>query len=370
MDQGLTVFHKDESAQLRQKEAAVSKKPRRGPLDINEQFALIKICEKRAKFKEITYINTSKFWVEIEVLLEKEIGRRYSHQSCRRRIGELIAQRDAYRDAIKNGIQPPFPPLDSEIRRMLDTWEEMDEFKAQLEREKALGRMVGRDPEVPQRNKLQRVADWVNSLPDPEPPSLITPPSTDSCQSPIKQDDVPALWARYRKIHDYQALARSNNLRAANNDITSSRQLMSNVNEQLRSILHDPRAMQTLTGLKRAREDDETTPDRAAPRPRTQLTDSESMIKPVLKQSPGTSHVLPRIENHNPAPQNPMETVFGKFWESMLPYFKERASKDGLCITRSESIMHDMFKEVGAAMTRAFMKLEQTSRPPAHNSLT
>ncbi|KAL4929240.1 uncharacterized protein BDV17DRAFT_77841 [Aspergillus undulatus] len=367
MDQGLTIFHKDESAQLRQKEAAVSKKPKRGPLDINEQFALIKVCEKRAKYKEISDINTSKFWIGIEIALEREIGRRYSHQSCRRRISDLIAQRATEREAAKNGTRLFGLPLDSAICRMLDTWQQMDEFKAQLEREKALSQMVGHDPEVPQRNKLQRVADWVNSLPDPEPPSLITPPSTDSCQSPIKQDESAALWARHRKIEDYRAIARTNHFRAMNNDLVSNRQLLSNINEQLRSTLHDPRAMQALAGVKRPREEDETTPDRAAPRPRTQLTDSESMIKPVLKQSPGTSHVVPRSESH-PAQQNPIEIVFGKFWDSMLPYFKERAAKDGLCITKSESIMHDMFKEVGAAMARAFMKLEQTSRPPAHNS--
>ncbi len=369
MDQGITVFHKDETLQQKQKEAAVSKKPRRGPLDINEQFALIKVCEKRAKYKEISEISSSKFWIGIEVALEREIGRRYSHYSCRRRINEFITQRAVNRDAIKNGSKPPFTLIDPKIISMLDTWKEMDEFKEQLEKEKALSQLVGpQRAEVPQNNKLQRVADWVKSLPDPEPQPLVTPPSTNSSQTPVKQDEASSLWARYRKIEDYRAIARSNHLRALNNDIVSSRQLLSNIKEQLNSTLHDQRTPpQTLTGVKRPREDDDATPDRAAPRPRTQLTDPESMTKPVLKQSPGNSHVLPHSDR-NPV-QNQIETVFGKFWDNMLPYFKERAMRDDLCITKSETIMHDLFKEVGAAMTRAFIKLEQTTRPPPHNPL-
>ncbi|KAL4741040.1 hypothetical protein BDV11DRAFT_184073 [Aspergillus similis] len=366
MDQGISVFHKDESNLLKQTEAAVSRKPKRGPLNIFEQAALIKVCEKRARYNEVSNITSSQFWLGIEVALEREIGRRYSHYSCRKRINDYIANRALYLDDIKNGIKPdPMLLPDPEIRKLLDRWEEMDKYKDQLEREKALGQLVGREPEVPTKNKLQRVADWVRSLPDPEPHSrpLVTPPSTNSSQSPVKQDESTALWARYRKIEDYRAIARSNQLRALNNDLTSSRQLLSNIKEQLHSTLYDPPANQATTGLKRSREDD-VSPDRAAPRPRTELTDLESMIKPALKQSPGNSNVLTRSEI--PPAQNPIETVFSKFWESMLPYFKERALKDGICLIKSESIMHDLFKEVGVAMTRAFMKLEQqTSRSPS-----
>ncbi|KAL4745293.1 hypothetical protein BDW72DRAFT_59903 [Aspergillus terricola var. indicus] len=366
MDQGITVFHKDESNLQKQTEAAVNKKPKRGPLNTVEQAALIKVCEKRARYNEISNITSSQFWLGIEVALEREIGRRYSHYSCRKRINDYIANRALYQNDIKNGIKPdPVLLPDPEIRKLLDRWEEMDKYKEQLEKERALGHLVGREPEVPTKNKLQRVADWVRSLPDPEPHprSLVTPPSTNSSQSPVKQDESTALWARYRKIEDYRAIARSNQLRALNNDLSSSRQLLSNIKEQLHSTLYEPPANQATTGVKRSRED-EVSPDRAAPRPRTELTDFDSMIKPALKQSPGNSNVLPRSEI--PPAQNPIETVFGKFWESMLPYFKERALKDGICLIKSESIMHDLFKEVGAAMTRAFMKLEQqTSRSPS-----
>ncbi|KAL4821562.1 hypothetical protein BDW67DRAFT_151042 [Aspergillus spinulosporus] len=363
MDQGLTVFRKNESDLQRQMESAVNRKPKRGPLNTVEQAALIKVCEKRAGYNEISQISSTNFWVGIEVALEREIGRRYSHYSCRKRINDYIANRAIYQSSIKHGIKPdPVLLPDPEIRRLLDRWEEMDKYQEQLEKEKALGQLVGREPEVPTKNKLQRVADWVRSLPDPEPHPrpLVTPPSTNSSQSPVKQDEPTALWARYRKIEDYRAIARSNQLRALNNDLTCSRQLLSNIKEQLNSTLYDLPANQATTGLKRSRED-EVSPDRAAPRPRTELAELESMIKPTLKQSPGNSNVLTRSEIA-PA-QNPIETVFSKFWESMLPYFKERALKDGICLVKSESIMHDLFKEVGAAMTKAFMQLEQqTSR--------
>ncbi|KAL4884400.1 hypothetical protein BJY04DRAFT_7937 [Aspergillus karnatakaensis] len=364
METGITVFHKDETLK-KQKEAA-ARKPKRGPLDVNEQIALIKVCEKRAKFKEISDISSSKFWTGIEVALEREIGRRYSHYSCRRRIIDFLAQRSVYHEAIKNGEQPPFQLLDPEIRTMLDTWKEMDEFKEQLEKEKALSQLVGHDPEVPQSNKLKRVADWVRSLPDPEPHSVLTPPSTDTSHTPVNKEEALALWARYQD----RANARANHLRTLNHEMASSRQLLSNIQNQLNSTLQDPRAMQVLAGVKRPREEDESSADRLAQRPRTQLTDQESN-KPVLKQSPGNSHVLPRIEHQQPPPplRNTVETVFGKFWESMLPYFKERAMKDGLNITTSESIMHELFKEVGSALTRAFIKLEQNARPAPHNHL-
>ncbi|RDW70753.1 uncharacterized protein DSM5745_08264 [Aspergillus mulundensis] len=370
MDQGITVFHKNESLQMKQREAAINKKPKKGPLNVKEQLALISICQQQIRYNEISAVSCSKFWTGIEVALEKEIGRRYSHFSCRKRINEYIAHRALCQMNINNGVKtdPAYLP-DPEVRKLLDRWEEMDKFKEQLEKEKALGQLVGRDPEVPTKNKLQRVADWVKSLPDPEPQPLVTPPSTNSSQSPVKQDESSALWARYQKIEDYRAIARTNQLRALNNDLVSSRQLLSNIKEQLTSALPASRALPALpvAGFKRFRED-EVSPDRAAPRPRTELTDPESMIKPVVKQSPGNSNVIPGSDI--PAAQNPLETVFGKFWDSMLPYFKERALKDGLCLTKSESIMHDMFKEVGAAMTRAFMKLEQTSRaPPAHKPL-
>ncbi|KAL4776894.1 hypothetical protein BDW60DRAFT_52194 [Aspergillus nidulans var. acristatus] len=367
MDQGITVFRKNESDLQRQTEAAVNKKPKRGPLNTTEQAALIKVCEKRARYDEVCNITSSQFWFGIEMALEREIGRRYSHYSCRKRINDYITNRAIYQNSIKNGIKPdPVLLPDPEIRKLLDRWEEMDKYKEQLEREKALGQLVGREPEVPTKNKLQRVADWVRSLPDPEPHPrpLVTPPSTNSSQSQVKQDESTALWARYRKIEDYRAIARSNQLRALNNDSTSSRQLLSNIKEQLHSTLYDPPANQTTTGLKRSRED-EVSPDRAAPRPRTELAELEAMIKPPLKQSPGNSNVLTRSEI-SPA-QMPIETVFSKFWESMLPYFKERALKDGICLIKSESIMHDLFKEVGAAMTKAFMKLEQQTssyKPP------
>jgi hypothetical protein len=252
--------------------------------------------------------------------------------------------------------------MDPEIRTMLDTWKEMDEFKEQLEKERALTQLVGHDPEVPQSNKLKRVADWVKSLPDPEPQSVLTPPSTDTSHTPVNKEEAMALWARYQD----RANARTNHLRPLNHEMASSRQLLSNIQSQLNSTLQDPRAMQGLTGVKRPREDDEVSPQRAAQRPRMHLTDQES-IKPMIKQSPGNSHVLPRAEH--PPFRNTVETVFGKFWDSMLPYFKERALKDGLSITTSESIMHELFKEVGSALTRAFLKLEQSARPPPHNPL-
>ncbi|KAL4872736.1 hypothetical protein BDV12DRAFT_125702 [Aspergillus spectabilis] len=359
METGITVFHKDET--LKKQKEAVARKPKRGPLDINEQVALIKVCEKRAKYNEISDIASSKFWIAVEVALERDIGRRYSHYSCRRRITEFIAQRAVFHDAVKNGSQPPFQLMDPEIRTMLDTWKEMDDFKEQLEKDRALSQLVGHDPEVPQSNKLKRVADWVKSLPDPQPQSVLTPPSTDSSHTPVNKEEAMALWARYQD----RANARTNHLRALNHEMASSRQLLSNIQNQLNSTLQDPRAMHGLMGVKRPREDDETSPDRAAQRPRTHLTDQDS-IKPVIKQSPGNSHVLPRAEH--PPFRNTVETVFGKFWDSMLPYFKERAMKDGLSITASESIMHELFKEVGSALTRAFLKLEQSARPP-HNPL-
>ncbi|KAL4907446.1 hypothetical protein BDW74DRAFT_124398 [Aspergillus multicolor] len=370
MDQGIAIFHQNETLQIKQMEAVINRKPKKGPLNVKEQLVLISICSKQISYDEICDISCSKWWTEIEVALEKEIGRRYSHFSCRRRINDYITARALYRMDIKNGNNPD-PALlpDPEVRKLLDRWEEMGQVKEQLEKEKSLGQLVGRDPEVPTKNKLQRVADWVKSLPDPEPQPLITPPSTNSSQSPIKQDESSALWARYRKIEDYRAIARTNQLRALNNDLASSRQLLSNIKEQLTSTIHDPRTLPVTvpaTGLKRFRED-EVSPDRAAPRPRTELTDSESMIKPVMKQSPGNSNVLPRSDI--PPAQNPLETVFNKFWDSMLPYFKDRALSEG-CLAKSEAIMHEMFKEVGAAMTRAFMKLEQTSRAPsAHKPL-
>ncbi|KAL3476811.1 hypothetical protein BJX99DRAFT_246642 [Aspergillus californicus] len=384
MDQGITVFHKDENDSLdrKQKEAAV-KKPRRGPLNINEQFALIKVCEKRAKFKEISDICTKHFWIRIEAALEREIGRRYSHFSCRRRITEFISQRAINRDTVKGGQPAPFH-MDPEIRQMLDSWKEMDEFKEQLEKERALSQLVGtknEENEVPEAEKLQRVANWVKSLPGPngywvksppapQPESIITPPSTDSNRTPVKQDEAMTLWARYRKVEEDRAMVRSTQLRALNQELSSSRQLLSNIKHQLTTTIQDPRAMQVLTGVKRLREDDESPLDRGAPRPRTQLTDHES-TKPVFKQSPGNSHVLLRSEV--PATQSHVRSLtplFGKFWESMLPYFKERAMKGGVSIAKSELIMHELFKEVGSAMTRAFSRLEQNARPAAaHNTL-
>ncbi|KAL2812105.1 hypothetical protein BJX63DRAFT_263079 [Aspergillus granulosus] len=355
MEQGITVFHKDESLQ---KDA--QKKPKRGPLDLNEQIALIKVCEKRAKYKEISEFTSAKFWIEIEVALEREIGRRYSHYSCRRRITEYIAQWGMCREAIKNNRPAPLQLINPQIRSMLDAWREMDELKEQLEKERALSRLVGHDPEVPQTNKLQRVAEWVKSLPDPEPQPMFTPPTTESSPSLAVKDEA-SLWAaRYRKAEE-DRFARSTQLRNMNLELSNSRQLLSNIKYQL-STLQDPNPMQILTGGKRPREDD-TPPDRAAQRPRTQLTDPDPS-RLVLKQSPGNSHVLLRSENVPAQPQ--IETVFAKFWDSMLPYFKERALKEGLSLTKSESIMHELFKEVGSAMTRAFMKLEQSTRnPPA-----
>ncbi|KAL3454688.1 hypothetical protein BJX65DRAFT_261032 [Aspergillus insuetus] len=355
MEQGITVFHKDETLQ-KQKDAAL-RKPKRGPLDINEQIALIKVCEKRAKYKEISEFTSAKFWIEIEVALEREIGRRYSHYSCRRRITEYISQRAICRDATKDGHSAPPQLLDPEIMSLLDAWKEMDEFKEQLEKEQALSQLV-RNPEVPQSSKLQRVADWVKSLPDVEPQSIFTPPTTESSPSLAVKDEA-SLWAaRYRKAEE-DRFVRCTQLRNMNFELSNSRQLLSNIKYQLSSTLQDPHHMQVLAGVKRQRED-ESLLDRPTQRPRNQFTDPES--KPIIKQSPGNSHVLLRSENVPSQP--PIETVFVKFWDSMLPYFKERALKEGLSLTKSESIMHELFKEVGSAMTRAFMKLEQNTRAP------
>ncbi|KAI9372152.1 hypothetical protein BJX61DRAFT_508392 [Aspergillus egyptiacus] len=368
MDQGISVFHKDETSQ-KQKDAAV-KKPKRGPLDTNEQIALIKVCERRgAKYKEITDISNKQFWAGIEAALEREIGRRYSAISCRRRITEFIAQQSIYKDAIKNGQKPPFQLLDPQIRSMLDMWKEMDEFKEQLEKEKALGQLIGHGNDPSQSKRLQRVADWVKSLPDPEPPVAITPPSTDASPTPVKQDEPTALWARYRKIEEDRAMARAAQLRTLNHqDLVSSRQFF-NMRHQLSSSIHDPRAVQLLAGMKRPREEDETLLDRSAPRrPRTNPNDQELGI-PALKQSPGNSQVLMPSEFPPTQPQNHMDIAFSQFWDSLLPYFKERALRDGFSITKSETIMHELFKEIGTAMTRAFMKLEQNTRPaPANNN--
>ncbi|KKK18574.1 hypothetical protein ARAM_005727 [Aspergillus rambellii] len=367
MEQAITVFHKDEN--LEQKEVVIPKKPKRGPLSIPEQLTLIEICRKHAKYTAITSY-TKNFWVHIEIELEREIGRRYSHYSCRRRITDFISLRRSYRQMVELGLNPHYHDMPEQVCSLLDDWmneNDLEELDKQIKKQKAIAQLKI-DTHVSQSAKIQRVLDWIKNVPDPEPQSAPSrPPSPPglALQLLASQNVGSSRYhASELSTHDIVKPAYRPATSMGRDKLPIKQEPSSPAHKQEPllppsqpkppSTPQDP--YNSMIGKKRPREDHEFVPDRSAQRLRTsQIGLALNKPSPLKEQLPG---VVP--ENT----QSTTDTIFNKFWEIMLPYFTERAIKEGPSIAKSESIMHDLFKEVGSALTRAFVKLEQGGRRP------
>ncbi|KAA8643629.1 hypothetical protein EYZ11_009783 [Aspergillus tanneri] len=398
-------------------------------LNLTEQVRLVEICRDAMGHCNAKAYPKS-FWIRISTALEEDTGRRYSWQSCRRRMETMIAKRTQFWEAFEDyAYRKDHRPCDIENEQVadkLDLWLEQEGIapKNSLEKKNAavLKRMqnlcppnfqmiretltpnthqyrmvpVGRTPEVPQSTKIQRVANWVRSLPSseemedlplhwgesqmefhlrccplrnnihPSPPSHSHSHSGSRSRLP-RRDEIATSRQRSRSPHSDRPGRATNPITAldrvgqrfhaaavAIHPPIGSRENPTAADDLSPTQSRLPDAQNANTNNKRPRDNDDTGNDRPVRR-----------LRHTPRSHPSESQT-PEQENGPELSQNQMSTVdksvdlaFGNFWGGLAPLFGDRDLKQQLPATKSESVMRDMLRDIATAITKAVMKMRE-----------
>ncbi|KAE8381070.1 hypothetical protein BDV26DRAFT_256048 [Aspergillus bertholletiae] len=370
-------------------------------LTVTEQQCLISLCRGMMDHYELGHYPKS-FWIRISAALQEKTGRRYSWQSCRRRIMGYITKRKAYWAAYKYNHIPECD-IHSDVADDVDSW--MGSCDRKLGRpvrhEVALNAAAKKPEEAPplrvsvqQLIKYTRVSNWVESLPppaemDPLPtkfgvPSMSWCPPFSSHQS-LSHSQSPSQSPVLNEISMYRQRAgapRGIHLPSSNTPsyrgqpteqqdtlgkrdsalITERPKLPPLTNGMVQSqaspCIIPETSHNTQTSNKRPRDDndnDDASHDRPARRLRQDEPSYPSGTITMNQES---------AANGTKAADSSVENTFGKLWERVAPLFKDPILAQGPAAMKSESIMRDLFSEIGTALTKAFTRMREDNDEP------
>ncbi|KAE8368817.1 hypothetical protein BDV27DRAFT_30199 [Aspergillus caelatus] len=369
-------------------------------LTVNEQQCLISLCRNMMDHYELGHYPKS-FWIRISAALQEQTGRRYSWQSCRRRIIGYITKRKAYWAAYKyNNI--PECDMHSEVADDVDSWMGSCDRKLGRPVRHEVALKAAEKPEeapplrvsVQQLIKYTRVSNWVESLPppaemDPLPtkfgiPSLSWCPPFSSHQS-MSHSQSPNQSPVLNEISMYRQragaprgihLAPSNtpsyrgqptdqqdNSGKRDSGLITERPKYSPLTSGAVQNQASPDAVpetshNTQASNKRPRDDDDND-DAAHDRPARRLRQDE----PSHPSGTITLNQESAV-NGTKAMDSSVENTFGKLWERVAPLFKDPVLAQGPAAMKSESIMRDLFSEIGTALTKAFTRMREDNDEP------
>ncbi|KAF7586562.1 hypothetical protein BBP40_008661 [Aspergillus hancockii] len=344
------------------------------------------------------------FWIRVSTELQERTGRRYSWQSCRRRIAGYITKRKAYWAAYKLTNQEPECDMNEDIADDVDSWMgSCDRKLGRPVRHEVALKAAEKPPveetpplrvSVQQLIKYTRVSNWVESLPppaemDPLPtkfgiPSLSWCPPFTSHQS-LSNSQSPSQSPRLNDISMYRQrpgaprgihLAPSNT--PSHRDQPTEQQDVSGKVANGLATERPEHAPRTGDELSAAYNQGSQLPETSHntqvsnKRPRDN-DDIEEIDRPVrrLRQDPPThpsGGLSPNHEitaNGTKAIDSSVENTFSKLWERVAPLFKDPILNQSLAAVKSESIMRDLFGEIGMALTKAFSRLKEDNDEPA-----
>ncbi|GAB1191902.1 hypothetical protein APSETT444_001086 [Aspergillus pseudonomiae] len=345
-------------------------------LTVNEQQCLISHYPKS-------------FWIRISTALQEQTGRRYSWQSCRRRIIGYITKRKAYWAAYKYN-QIPECDIHSDVAEDIDSWMGSCDKKLGRPVRHEVALKAAEKPEeapplrvsVQQLIKYTRVSNWVESLPppaemDPLPtkfgiPSLSWCPPFSSHQS-LSHSQSPSQSPVLNEISMYRQRAgapRGIHLAPSNTPSYRGQPTEQQERPKLPPLTNSAVQTQaspgavpetshnTQTSNKRPRDDDDDG-DAARDHPARRLRQDEPSHPSgtvTLNQESAVNDIK--------AVDSSVENTFGKLWERVAPLFKDPVLAQGPAAMKSESIMRDLFSEIGTALTKAFTRMREDNDEP------
>ncbi|RHZ65661.1 uncharacterized protein CDV56_107348 [Aspergillus thermomutatus] len=140
-------------------------------LTLPEQKSLFHLCEQYMNRYDAHEYPKS-FWMKISELLLKSTGRKYSWQSCRRRIQQYVEKRKAFWAAFDaDKTLPDLGDMDEDLASDIDDWMTRCELrveKEEKERREKVQQSELEQAELARALKLQRTFEWAKNLPPPE----------------------------------------------------------------------------------------------------------------------------------------------------------------------------------------------------------
>jgi hypothetical protein len=140
-------------------------------LTLAEQKSLFRLCEQYMTRCDAHEYPKS-FWIKISELLLKSTGRKYSWQSCRRRMQQYVEKRKTYWAAFDaDKTLPDLGDMDEDLASDIDDWIGRCELrleKEEKERREKAQRSELEQAELARAMKFQRTFEWAKNLPPPE----------------------------------------------------------------------------------------------------------------------------------------------------------------------------------------------------------
>ncbi|KAE8356622.1 hypothetical protein BDV28DRAFT_126631 [Aspergillus coremiiformis] len=361
-------------------------------LTVWEQQCLISLCRDMMDHYELGYYPKS-FWLKVSAALQEQTGRRYSWQSCQRRIVGYIRKRKAFWASYKRDHIP-----DCDMRTVVA--DEVDSWMGSCDRK--FGRPVRQEVALEAAEKAEeapplripvhhlikytRVSNWVESLPSPAEMEILPKfgmPSSTWCrhfashqsQSPSQTPILNAISMDRQRVDAVRGipLAASNTPSyrgqppkpqdisgKLDNGLATEKQktlpcTTGAVQPQASPAPETSRNTQTST--KRPRDDGND--DAALDRPARRLRQDETSY-PSGALSPNHEGA---VSSTKPVDTS-VEYEFSNLWERVAPIFKDPILTQKVAAVKSESIMRDLFSEIGTALTKAFSRMTEDNDEP------
>ncbi|PYH99949.1 hypothetical protein BO71DRAFT_393918 [Aspergillus ellipticus CBS 707.79] len=360
-------------------------------LTIPEQVCLVNLCAASMGYYDAP-TSPKSFWIKIAAKLEIRTGRRYSWQSCRRRIQTYISKRNAYWDAYDDGRTLPTLDIVDEVMEGLDSWaakcemcedvqharlqptrqtlapEASDPLATKIEPPKHVEplRTLPEQGLVHHSTKLDRVWNWLRSLPHPEEmdhmavwagdlkaPSLLRAfPSVPTAPAGKPQVTLASLIreARYKKHGEQQP----DPMAGAGPELDPAPASLPQLSLALPT---------TTTSNKRPHEADDAVPERPARRIRADPGSQPSGSSPAEDFVDGATLRMKLVETY-------FESTCGRLIDRLSARLRGHDTKQPNAPGSCESILRDLFKDVGVAVAKAVIRMDEnttTTKEPLLN---
>lgn len=323
-------------------------------LTLAEQKSLFRLCE--------TYMNRCEaheypksFWIKISELLLKSTGRKYSWQSCRRRIQQYVERRKAFWAAFDaKKTLPDLGDMDEDLASDIDVW--MTRCEGRLETEEKERQEKAQQAEVDQaelaRNlKLQRTFEWAKGLPVPEemdrqPTHWGMPPQRFIvANGRLLQGIDLAFYLTKKRREEYET--RRLELVAA------KPQTDSDVPPQDQNLVTSGGSLGISSpgGRKRACEALAALPERPAQRPRLDPNPhpSSGETSSEKKESPGAALAQKNVDRI-------INNLWLQFAKGIAPYYEEH--RDQPQTNRQFGlVLYDLYRDLGRSFSKAVNRL-------------
>ncbi|GKZ99839.1 hypothetical protein AnigIFM60653_006896 [Aspergillus niger] len=332
-------------------------------LSVPEQVCLVNLCAA-AMNDDDAHNHPKSFWIKISNKLELQTGRRYSWQSCRRRIQTYISKRKAHWEAYANGDPYPGVDIDAEVWDLLTSWlakyntprdvtvkvppEAPAALPTRVEPPQVLEpvRVVPEQGLVQVSTKIERVWVWLDSLPHVE--------DMESMRTWTGYVDALADWMSRSKVRRERRFVFQKTKTGeeqpefgADGNPDPALAYLPQPPHQPSLALHDP-----LPGNKRPREIDDSFAERPAQRIRVD-PGSHPSGTPYAEEQVDNAHLKRKLV------ESYFESTFGKLIDRLSARFRAQGAKQQDAPGSCEAIMRDLFKDVGVAVAKALVRMDE-----------